>query len=80
MSGLGVRFLRNVYSPDGPHAELMLIEPNGDEHKVLCLCRIGGQVDVGEDGSGEVLRYLNDRYGFANVGAICEVATLSNSH
>ena len=32
MQGLQTRFLRFVYSTEGRQADLILIEPNGDEH------------------------------------------------
>ena len=53
-----------VASPRGKQAEVWLVEPNGDEHLVLCLVLSSG-VEIG--GDGEILTYLNDRYGSAVV-------------
>lgn len=76
MQGLQARFLRFVPSTEGTQADLMLTEPNGDEHLVRCLCRPSGSTDIGEVGDGETLGYLNDRYGSQVVCALCRHATL----
>ena len=49
---LGARVMRLVDSPDGKQADIMLIEPNGDEHLVRCLCKQDGTMDIGGDGEG----------------------------
>lgn len=41
-------------------AEVILIEPNGDEHTVSCTSFSDGHLEV--TGDGEMLDYLNDRY------------------
>lgn len=71
---LGARVLRLVDSPDGKQADIMLIEPNGDEHLVRCLCKRDGTMDIG--GDGEVLAYLNQRYSPEVVGQTARSATL----
>ena len=68
------RVVRLVDSPDGKQADIMLIEPNGDEHPVQCLCKPDGTMDLG--GDGEVLAYLNHRYSPAVVGQTARAAIL----
>ncbi len=68
------RVVRLVDSPDGKQADIMLIEPNGDEHPVRCLCKPDGTMDLG--GDGEVLAYLNHRYSPAVVGQTARAAIL----
>lgn len=43
---------------------MYLVEPNGDRHRVRCLVKPSG-TDIG--GEGDVLAYLNSRYGAAAV-------------
>lgn len=50
-----------VPSPDGPQADVALIEPNDDEHVVRCLLRRGAGTEIG--GDNDALIYLNERYG-----------------
>jgi hypothetical protein len=76
MSTLHARFLSKSPSPEGKQVELALIEPNGDEHRVRCLCRPDGSMDVSEIGDGTMLIYLNDRYGQAHVGGLCREITM----
>ena len=54
------RFIRSVPSPDGPQADIALIEPNGNEFEVRCLIRKTG-TDIG--GNPAALQYLHNRYG-----------------
>jgi len=51
--------IRYVASPDGVQADIALIEPNGEEHQVRCLCRATGTEIGGDD---YTLLYLNERY------------------
>jgi hypothetical protein len=51
--------IRYVPSPDGVQADIALIEPNGEEHEVRCLCRENG-TEIG--GDEYTLLYLNHRY------------------
>lgn len=60
MGGLNAELVRHVPSPEGPQADVHLVEPNGEKHLVRCLVKPTG-TDLG--GDGEVLAYLNDRYG-----------------
>jgi hypothetical protein len=79
MHVLQARFLRFVHSTEGTQADLLVTEPNGDEHLVRCLCRPSGSTDIGEVGDGETVGYLNDRYGSQVVCALCRQATLEAS-
>ncbi|MCC7231084.1 MAG: hypothetical protein IT203_11885 [Fimbriimonadaceae bacterium] len=79
MQGLQARFLRFVYSTEGRQADLMLIEPNGDEHLLRCLCRPSGATDIGEVGDGSIVGYLNHRYGAPTVCSLCRQVTLSGA-
>jgi hypothetical protein len=53
------RLIRYVPSPDGVQADIALIEPNGEEYEIRCLCRPTGTEIGGDD---YTLRYLNERY------------------
>lgn len=64
-------------SLDSDKAVLLLVEPNGDQHAVECICRHGGGTEIGEVGNGSVLAYLKERYGDQTVWALCRAATLS---
>lgn len=70
---LKARFVRQVPSPDGRQADVVLIEPNGDEHPVRCLMRPTG-TEIG--GDGESLNYLNEKYGDAEVCLTAQGAVL----
>ena len=70
--------MREVPSPDGPQADLILIEPNGDEHQVRCLCRKGGTTEISEEVTAGAVAYLNDRYGEQTVWALCRVTVLNS--
>ena len=67
--------MRHVPSDDGTQADLLLIEPNGDEHVVRCLCRNDGSTDIG--GDGQMVDYLNEKYGSQTVWALSRQVTLS---
>ena len=77
MQGLQAKFLRLVNSTEGTQADLVLTEPNGDEHLVRCLCHHSGSTEISEVGDGEMLSYLNDRYGGQVVWALCRQVTLT---
>ncbi|MBN9500499.1 MAG: hypothetical protein BGO01_07745 [Armatimonadetes bacterium 55-13] len=74
MNGLRARLLEHVPSPDGTQADVLLIEPNGDEHRVRCLCKRDGTTDLG--GDGEMVAFLNDKYGEQTVWALARQMTL----
>ena len=74
MGGLNAELVRRVPSPEGPQADVLLVEPNGEKHLVRCLVKPTG-TDLG--GDGEVLAYLNDRYGPAAVVQSARQVTLS---
>lgn len=77
MAGLTARKLAEIPSTDGIQADVALLEPNGDEHVVRCLCKFDGTTDIGEVGDGSVLGYLSDRYGSQAVWALTRQVTLS---
>ncbi len=69
MSPLRGRLIKFVYSPDGPAAEVALIEPNGDETIVTCVLQ--GEKTVIGTTEGEQLQHLNVKYGDKTV---CQTA------
>lgn len=76
MSGLRAVFMRHVPSADGKQADVLLIEPNGDEHRVRCLCKHDGSTDIG--GDGETISFLAEKYGEQTVWALSRQMTLSS--
>lgn len=66
-------FLRHVPSPDGPQADLLIFEPNGDAYEVRCLCR-GDGTEIG--GNGDELAFLNAKYGPATVCSVARRLTI----
>jgi len=61
MSGrLSARAVHRIETSEGVIAEVVVIEPNGDEYVVKCVCRDEGTT---VDGEGDALHYLNERYG-----------------
>jgi len=77
MGELRAVYLRNVPSPEGEQADLLIIEPNGDEHQVRCLCRTDGGTDLSELGDGKFIPYLADRYGSQVIWALTRQVTLT---
>jgi len=63
-----------VPSERGPQADLVLVEPNGDEHYVRCLCE-PHRTEIGGDRVS--LTYLNDRYTRDVVGETARECTLA---
>lgn len=57
---LSARAIHRIETAEGVIAEVVVIEPNGDEYVVKCLCRDEGTT---VDGEGDALSYLNERYG-----------------
>jgi len=57
---LSARAVNRIETAEGVIAEVVVIEPNGDEYVVNCVCRDEGTT---VDGEGDTLVYLNERYG-----------------
>lgn len=77
MNGLRAELMRHVPSPDGPQADVLLIEPNGEEHQVRCLCKPDGTTDLGMMGGRERLILLEVRYGPQVICALTRQITLA---
>lgn len=71
--GLRASLIRHVPSTAGNQADIALIEPNGDEHKVRCLIRSNG-TEIGGDEAD--LHYLNEKYGDQEVCLAAQDAVL----
>lgn len=54
------RLLEPVAFSEGVQADVVLIEPNGDEYLVRCLCRLDGSTEIGGDPG--VIALLDDKY------------------
>ena len=80
MTGLKAEFMRYVPSPDGPQAELFLVEPDGKELQVRCLIRDNGNIDVGVIGDRNEFERILGIYSPGVVYAIAKHVTLSHSH
>ncbi len=78
MCNLRARLLQHVLSSEGPQADIALIEPNGDEYKVRCLCKSDGTTDLGAATNPDMLGYLNGRYGAQTVSGLARSVTLSS--
>ena len=78
MTGLKAEFMRFVPSPDGPQAELFLVEPDGKELQVRCLIRDNGKIDVGVIGDQREFERLLGIYSPDVVFAIAKHVTLSS--
>ena len=74
MNGLQAKLLGYVPSPDGTQADLLLLEPNGNENRVRCLCKRDGSTDIG--GDAERVDYLNTKYGSQTVWTLSRQITL----
>ncbi len=61
MGVLRARKIESVPSLQGVQADIALIEPNGDEYRVRCLCKLDGSTDIG--GDPDVIAFLNAKYG-----------------
>jgi len=59
-SPLSARAVNRIETSEGVIAEVVVVEPNGDEYVVNCICRQEGTT---VDGEGDALSYLNLRYG-----------------
>lgn len=74
MLSLRARLVCAVPSLEGPQVEMMLIEPNGDEYRILCLCKRDGTTDIG--GDPEAMAFLNAKYGSQAVCGLARQVTL----
>ena len=79
MNDLRARLLQRIPFPDGPLADVLIIEPNGDEYKVRCLCKADGMTHISEVGDGDILKYLNEKYSSQAVCALVRGITLAGS-
>ena len=80
MNGLRAELMRRVPSPDGLQADVILIEPNGEEHQVRCLCKPNGTTDLGVLGGSGRLDTLEERFGQQTVCALSRQITLAAYH
>lgn len=78
MNGLRAELMRHVPSPDGPQADVLLIEGSGEEHQIRCLCKPDGTTDLGVMGSPEQLVALEERYGPQVICALARQITLGS--
>lgn len=62
---LQARWVAAVPSNEGQQADLLLVEPNGDEHAVRCLVKPDRKIDIG--GQPQDIEYLCARYGTSTV-------------
>ena len=51
--------LRREMTARGLEADVLVVEPNGEEYPVGCICRVGN-IEIGGDDA--VMTYLTDRY------------------
>lgn len=65
MQPLQARWVAAVPSVEGRQADLLLVEPNGDEYAVRCLVKPDRKIDLG--GQPQDIEYLCARYGTAIV-------------
>jgi hypothetical protein len=61
--GYEIRILNAAPTEIGPQAEALLVEPNGDAHRVRCLCRLDETTEIGEPENNRMMEYLTNRYG-----------------
>jgi hypothetical protein len=78
MNHLRAEFMRRVPSPDGPQADILIIEPTGEEHQVRCLCKSDGTTDLGIMGERERLAVLEEKYGHQVICALSRQTTLAH--
>lgn len=76
MYKLSARLIEHVPSPEGVQANLTLIEPNGDEHRVRCLCKSDRTTHL--YGDGEMIKFLHDKFGAETVCALARQVTLKD--
>jgi len=76
MEELRAEKMRSVPSDRGPQADVLLIEPDGQEHQVRCLCLDGGNTEIGVDSSIALFNYLASVYGEDQVLSLCRRETM----
>lgn len=76
MGDLRARFVEPVPSPEGVQAIVVLIEPNGDEYLVRCLCKPDGTTEIGGDPGA--IAFLNEKYGDHSLCVAAREATLGS--
>ncbi len=76
MNGLRAELMRHVPSSDGPQADVLVIEPTGEEHQLRCLCKADGTTDLDVIGGSERLTYMEDKYGSQVIWALTRQITL----
>jgi len=64
-----------VPTDDGTQADLVVTEPNGDQHSFRCLCRPDGRTEI--EGDQEALDYLTQRYGEQTLWRLARTTTLA---
>jgi hypothetical protein len=62
-TSLTANVIERIRTPDGIVADLVVVEPNGDRTYITCTV-FPTTTEV--DGDGELLAYLNERYGDVN--------------
>lgn len=77
MAGLRAILLRHEPSDDGPQADVLFVEPDGEEHRVRCLCRDGGGTDISDTDGGARLNHLIARHGDQVILALARQVTLA---
>ncbi len=68
--------MRHVPSNEGRQADLLIIEPDGQEHQIRCLCRADGTTVLGELGDGKRIPHLDRKYGSQVIWALTRQVTL----
>ena len=64
-------------SNDGPQANILVVEPTGEEHQLRCLCHNNGTTHLGEPIEPGHVQQLEDRYGPQVLIALTRHVTLT---
>ena len=72
------QLVHRLPSSEGKMGLIILVEENGDQYKLVCLCRLDGTTTISEEGDGRNLAYLNDRYTSQVVCLVARDAVLKN--
>ena len=76
MKWLTAELVNRISTDEGVKATILMTEPNGDQHSMLCLCRPDGSTDLRENDIGSQIDYLNERYGPQVVCALSRFVAL----